>query len=114
MSTEINLEKLYDNSVKILTDLIGFRTISGEDNSALINYCEDYLHKIGATSFKTYDEEKKRINLFATIKAKKTNGTKPIILSGHTDTVPVQKVGAQIHLKLLLKMTSFMVEGHVI
>ena len=91
MSTEINLDKLYDNSVKILTDLIGFRTISGEDNSALINYCEDYLHKIGATSFKTYDQEKKRINLFATIKAKKNNGTKPIILSGHTDTVPVSK-----------------------
>ena len=91
MSTEINLEELYNNSVKILTDLIGFRTISGEDNSALINYCENYLHKIGATSFKTFDEEKKRINLFATIKAKKTNGTKPIILSGHTDTVPVSK-----------------------
>ena len=86
MSTDINLEKLYDDSVKILTNLIGFRTISGEDNSALINYCEDYLHKIGATSFKTYDEEKKRVNLFATIKAKKTNGIKPIILSGHTDT----------------------------
>ena len=32
MSTEINLDKLYDDSVKILTDLIGFRTISGEDN----------------------------------------------------------------------------------
>ena len=44
MSTEINFEELYNNSVKILTDLIGFRTISGEDNSALINYCEDYLH----------------------------------------------------------------------
>ena len=91
MSTEINLEKLYNNSVKILTDLIGFRTISGEDNSALINYCEDFLHKLGATSFKTFDEEKKRVNLFATLKAKKTNGIKPIILSGHTDTVPVSK-----------------------
>ena len=31
MSTEINLEKLYNNSVKILTDVIGIRTISGED-----------------------------------------------------------------------------------
>ena len=91
MSTEINLEKLYTNSVKILTDLIGFRTISGEDNSALINYCEKYLHNLGATSFKTFDDEKKRVNLFATIKAKKSNGTKPIILSGHTDTVPVSK-----------------------
>ena len=82
MSTEINLEKLHNNSVKILTDLIGFRTISGEDNSALIDYCEDFLHKLGATSFKTFDKEKKRVNLFATLKAKKTNGIKPIILSG--------------------------------
>ena len=91
MSTEINLEELYNNSVKILTDLIGFRTISGEDNSDLINYCENYLHKLGATSFKTFDKEEKRVNLFATLKAKKTNGIKPIILSGHTDTVPVSK-----------------------
>jgi acetylornithine deacetylase len=91
MSTEINLEELYTDSVKILTDLISFRTISGEDNSALINYCENYLHKLGAASFKTYDNEKRRVNLFATIKAKKTNGVKPIILSGHTDTVPVSK-----------------------
>ena len=53
MSTEINLEELYNNSVQILTDLIGFRTISGEENSALINYCEDHLHKLGATTFKT-------------------------------------------------------------
>ena len=42
-------------------------------------------------SFKTFDDEKKRVNLFATIKAKKSNGAKPIILSGHTDTVPVSK-----------------------
>ena len=91
MSTEINLEELYKDSVKILSDLIGFRTISGEDNSELINYCENLLNKIGAISFKTFDSEKKRVNLFATIKAKKTNGIKPIILSGHTDTVPVSK-----------------------
>ena len=91
MSTEINLEKLYENSIKILSDLISFKTISGDDNSNLINYCEDYLNKLGATSFKTFDNEKKRVNLFATIKAKKSDGIKPIILSGHTDTVPVSK-----------------------
>ncbi|MBD1164345.1 acetylornithine deacetylase [Pelagibacterales bacterium SAG-MED13] len=91
MSTEINLKEIYKDSVKILSDLISFRTISGEDNSELINYCENLLNKIGATSFKTFDSEKKRVNLFATIKAKKTNGIKPIILSGHTDTVPVSK-----------------------
>ena len=91
MSTEINLDELYNNSIKILSDLIGFKTISGEDNSNLINYCENYLHNFGETSFKTFDDEKKRVNLFATIKAKKSNGIKPIILSGHTDTVPVSK-----------------------
>ena len=89
MSTENNI--LYEDSIKILGDLISFKTISGEDNSKLIDYCDDILKKIGATSFRTFDEEKKRVNLFATIKAKKTNGIKPIILSGHTDTVPVSK-----------------------
>ena len=91
MSTENNSDLLFNNSVKILTDLIGFKTISGEDNTALIDYCDDILKKLGATSFRTYDDEKKRVNLFATLKAKNTNNKKPIILSGHTDVVPVSK-----------------------
>jgi acetylornithine deacetylase len=91
MSTENNSELLYNNSVKILMDLIAFKTISGEDNSLLINYCDDILKKLGATSFRTYDDEKKRVNLFATLKAKNSNNKKPIILSGHTDVVPVSK-----------------------
>ena len=91
MSTENNSELLFNNSVKILTDLIGFKTISGEDNSTLIDYCDDILKKLGATSFRTYDDEKKRVNLFATLKAKNSNNKKPIILSGHTDVVPVSK-----------------------
>ena len=41
MSTEVNLDKLYENSIKILSDLIAFKTISGEDNNDLINYCEN-------------------------------------------------------------------------
>ena len=91
MSTENNVDQLFENSVKILTDLIAFKTISGEDNNSLINYCDKILKKLGATSFKTFDNDKKRVNLFATLKAKKSNGKKPIILSGHTDVVPVSK-----------------------
>ena len=83
--------KLYEKSIKILRDLIEFKTISGENNSSLINYCENILKSHGATSFKVFDEDKKRINLFATLKAKKSNGIEPIILSGHTDVVPVSK-----------------------
>ena len=91
MSTENNVDQLFEDSVKILTDLIAFKTVSGEDNNSLINYCDKILKKLGATSFKTFDNEKKRVNLFATLKAKKSNGKKPIILSGHTDVVPVSK-----------------------
>jgi len=91
MSTENNLKTLYENSIKILSDLIAFKTISGEDNNQLIDYCDKILKKFGATSFKTFDEDKKRVNLFATLKAKKSNGKVPIILSGHTDVVPVSK-----------------------
>ena len=91
MSTENNADQLFNNSVKILTDLIAFKTISGEDNNSLIDYCDEILKKLGATSFKTLNNEKKRVNLFATLKAKKPNGKKPIILSGHTDVVPVSK-----------------------
>ena len=57
MSTEKNLQTLYENSVKILTDLIAFKTVSGEDNNSLINYCDEILKKLGATSFKTFDED---------------------------------------------------------
>ena len=91
MSTENNLDITFKNSLKILTDLIAFKTISGEDNNSLINYCDEILNKLGATSFKTYDDEKKRVNLFATLKAKIRSKKKPIIFSGHTDVVPVSK-----------------------
>ena len=91
MSTENNLKPLYENSIRILTDLIAFKTISGENNSSLINYCDKILKDLGAESFKTFDKDEKRVNLFATIKAKKPNGKTPIILSGHTDVVPVSK-----------------------
>ena len=82
MSTENNLDKTFNSSVKILSDLIAFKSISGEDNSSLIDYCEKILNKLGAESFKTYDQEKKRVNLFATIKRRnfgflRPNGTSP-------------------------------------
>ncbi len=88
MSIENNL---YEKSIKILIDLIGFKTVSGQDNSELINYCEKILNEIGASTFKVFDDDNKRVNLFGTLKAKKLNGKKPIILSGHTDVVPVSK-----------------------
>ena len=91
MSTENNSEYLFNSSIKILTDLIAFKTISGEDNSSLIDYCDNILKSLGAESFRTFDDQKKKVNLFSTFKAKNSNSKKPIILSGHTDVVPVSK-----------------------
>ena len=88
MSLDSNL---YEKSIKILTDLISFKTISGKDNGPLIDYCDDILKKNGVSTFRVFDEKKERVNLFGTIKAKKTNGKKAIILSGHTDVVPISK-----------------------
>ena len=103
MSTENNLKTLYEDSIKILSDLIAFKTISGEDNNQLIDCCDKILKKFGATSFKTFDEDKKRVNLFATLKAKKSNGKVPIILSGHTDVVPVSKGWSTDPFKAVIK-----------
>ena len=103
MNTENNLQSLYENSIKILSDLISFKTISGEDNNELINYCDKILKTLGATSFKTYDNDKKRVNLFATLKAKKSSDKIPIILSGHTDVVPVSKGWSTDPFKAVIK-----------
>tara|TARA_B100000700_G_C14926631_1_gene799774 strand:- start:71 stop:1261 length:1191 start_codon:yes stop_codon:yes gene_type:complete len=103
MSTENNNDLAYENSIKILFDLISFKTISGEDNNQLIDYCDKILKNNGATSFKTFDKDKKRVNLFATLKAKRSNGKLPIILSGHTDVVPVSKGWSTDPFKAVIK-----------
>jgi len=103
MSTENNSQSLFESTIKILSDLIAFKTVSGEDNNQLINYCDEILKKFGATSFKTFDKDKKRVNLFATLKAKKPNGKSPIILSGHTDVVPVSKGWSTDPFKVAIK-----------
>jgi len=90
MSTEI-IKQVFPETLKILSDLIAFKTVSGENNNSLINYCDNKLKALGAESFKTFDKEKKRVNLFATLKSKSPNGQKGIILSGHTDVVPASK-----------------------
>ena len=52
MSLDSNL---YEKSIKILSDLISFKTISGKENGPLIDYCDNILNSLGAESFRTYD-----------------------------------------------------------
>ena len=82
------LEEAFSETLKILSELIKFQTVSGTSNIELIDYCEKKLSLYGAQSFKTYDEKKLRSNLFSTINGKKKLNGGGIILSGHTDVVP--------------------------
>ena len=89
MSIQKNIiDEVFPETLKVLSELIKFQTVSGTSNLALIEYCEKRLSKAGASSFRTSDEAKKRFNLFSTVSGKgKVNGN-GIILSGHTDVVP--------------------------
>jgi acetylornithine deacetylase len=73
-------------SRSIIERLIGFRTVSRDSNLELIEWVRDYLQGFGATTRLTHDATGKKANLFATL----GDSTKPgLILSGHTDVVPV-------------------------
>ena len=87
------VEEVFPETLKILSDLIKFPTVSGTSNIQLIDYCERKLSTLGADSFKTFDDKKLRVNLFSTINGtQKLNGG-GIILSGHTDVVPASGKG---------------------
>ena len=89
MTTQKNIiDQVFPETLKILSELIKFQTVSGTSNLKLIEYCEKRLSKLGATSFKTFDETKKRVNLFSTIAGKQKLNGGGVILSGHTDVVP--------------------------
>src|SRR5512137_2074892 len=70
--------------------LIAFPTVSRDSNLGLIEWVRDELAKLGVRSNLVYDASGHKANLFATLSAEpdrvKTGG---LVLSGHTDTVPV-------------------------
>ena len=82
------IDQIFPETLKILSDLIKFKTVSGTSNLELIKYCEKKLNAVGATSSKTFNESNSQANLFSTINGNDNLNGKGIILSGHTDVVP--------------------------
>ena len=74
------------NSIQILEKLISFDTVSSNSNLEIISYCEKILKDAGAETTLIKNKEETKANLFATIGPVDQPG---IILSGHTDVVPV-------------------------
>jgi acetylornithine deacetylase len=78
-------------TVAILERLVAFDTVSAKSNLALIDWVAGYLDGYGIASHLTRNGEGTKANLFATIGAGNGSGERGgIILSGHTDVVPVE------------------------
>ena len=71
----------------ILADLIGFPTISRDSNLDLIHYVRAWLLSHGIESRLVHNEDGRKANLWATLGPADRPG---IVLSGHTDVVPVE------------------------
>jgi acetylornithine deacetylase len=72
-------------TIDCLSQLIGFDTTSRNSNLALIEWAADRLASAGATLRYDYNAARSKANLFATFGA----GPGGVVLSGHTDVVPV-------------------------
>lgn len=75
------------SSAEVLSRLVAFDTTSCNSNLPLIDYVADFLSAHGVASQRIFDATGGKANLWATIGPVGVPGT---ILSGHTDTVPVE------------------------
>jgi acetylornithine deacetylase len=71
----------------MLRRLIAFPTVSRDSNLELIRFVRRFLEPCGAEIRLTHDDGKRKANLFATLGPR---GEPGIVLSGHTDVVPVE------------------------
>jgi acetylornithine deacetylase len=74
------------SSIEMLKRLVAFDTTSRNSNLELIQYIQGYLDEFGVRSTLVPNAEGTKANLFATIGPEAEGG---IVLSGHTDVVPV-------------------------
>jgi acetylornithine deacetylase len=108
----------------LIRTLVSYDTTSRESNLALIHWVRDYLAGQGIDSQLSYDDERRKANLFATLPAQNGNATVGgIVLSGHTDVVPVDGqpwdtppfeatlVGDRLHGRGVTDMKSFSAIG---
>ena len=74
------------SSRELLERLIGFATVSRDSNLNMIEFIRQYLATFGVESELFYNAERTKAESFATIGPRDRGG---IVLSGHTDVVPV-------------------------
>ncbi len=80
-----NARMLSPPALALAQTLVRINTVSARSNLELIHFVRDSLARLGVKSRLTYNADRSKANLFATLGEGKPAG---IILSGHTDTVP--------------------------
>lgn len=75
------------NTEAILTKLISFPVLGGEGNLSIIHWIKDYIESFGITCTLVPNKERNKASLHCRIGPSVDGG---IILSGHTDVVPVK------------------------
>ena len=79
--------ELLSTTLDLLDRLVGFDTVSSKSNLPLIDFVEDYLRGHGIASVRVPNVDGDKAALFATVGPTGDGG---IVLSGHTDVVPVK------------------------
>jgi len=108
----------------LIRTLVGFDTTSRDSNLALIDWVIDYLKSQGVEATLTFNDDRRKANLFATLPALDGNATEGgVVLSGHTDVVPVDgqpwdtnpfvatRIGDKVHGRGVTDMKSFSATG---
>ena len=70
----------------ILDRLVAFPTVSRDTNLPLVDWVEEYLDSFGITAHRHWNEDRTKAALYAHVGPEVAGG---IVLSGHTDVVPV-------------------------
>ncbi|CAD2213737.1 Peptidase family M20/M25/M40/Peptidase dimerisation domain containing protein, putative [Angomonas deanei] len=72
-----------------LAKLVAFKPVSRDSNLPLIHYVRDYLQTVGVEAVLVHNPEKTKANLWATLPGEDGATKGGLVLSGHTDVVPV-------------------------
>ena len=75
-------------TIDILKHLVGFKTVSGTSTKEINKFIIEYLEKHDVEAILSYDEDRKRANIFATIGPEIDGG---VLFNGHTDVVETGK-----------------------
>jgi len=79
-------DALAAQAIDLLARLVAFDTTSRDSNLALIEYVEGLIGELGVTATRVPNADGRKANLYATLGPAAEGG---IVLSGHTDVVPV-------------------------